>query len=198
MKPLIWITLILIISISGLSMFYNQDLYYKHLESVHEDPSAAKQISDQLISYFQNSDYTPPNIDEFTELENSHLLDVKIRMCATFYLLPILIILLLYFLKLPDHLNQITGGAAYSLVLTALCSVLPFNLVFLIFHLILFPHGNWMFPQYSALIQTFPRPFWLFMAQSLAYRIIALSLFTLILVFVLNGIRKTDTSIRKV
>jgi len=192
------ITFLLIIGIAGLSMFYNQGLYDQHLSAVHEDPSQASQISTRLINYFQAPGYVPPDIEKFTEQENEHLLDVKKRMCFIWYLVPVLLLLLLLMLHKKDAPVNLTLGAAAALILVQVSALIPFNLLFLIFHLVLFPSGNWMFPQSSALILTYPRPLWILMAGSAAYRIIALSLLTIIIAFLINRLTKNTTSIRKV
>ncbi len=48
----------------------------------------------------------------------------------------------------------------YSFFICLVSLGMQFSHSFIVFHQLLFPKGNWSFPENSALIQTFPPPFW--------------------------------------
>lgn len=108
----------------------------------------------------------------YNEQELSHLHDVQQVMewaDVVFLLLLLASIALLYHSKTDWKKYLRWGGittvAIVSLIILTL--LLSFNTVFTIFHLFLFPQGNWIFPEESLLIQTFPLEFFMRMGMSI-------------------------------
>ena len=104
---------------------------------------------------------------EFTELEASHLEDVKKVMAYTdyvFYVLLLAVTIIVtghrkdkdFVLRLFGYGGKVTVAA---IVLLGVLSMLFFDAVFSLFHTIFFPQGNWIFAADSLLIQTFPIEF---------------------------------------
>ena len=103
----------------------------------------------------------------YTTLELSHLRDVQQVMKYTNYVFYALLLfstwIIIYYKKDKEQLQKmfkyggITTVASISIILIVL--VLRFNTLFVMFHQIFFPQGNWIFPPDSLLIQTFPSEF---------------------------------------
>lgn len=112
---------------------------------------------------------------DFTNLERSHLEDVKQVMKYTnyaFYALFILAtVIITYYRKDKNYLFQLFnhGGktTVAAIVLFGLLSLLFFEAVFTVFHTIFFSQGNWQFPADSLLIQTFPLEFFVTITRNI-------------------------------
>ena len=127
---------------------------------------------------------------EFTELEASHLEDVrKVMVYAdyVFYILLLSLTLVLtayrkkrdFVLRLFDYGGKATVGI---MIFWGVLSLLFFDFVFASFHKIFFPQGNWIFAPDSLLIQTFPLEFFV----SISRNIFILTLF-LGIIFILSA-----------
>lgn len=101
---------------------------------------------------------------QFNEKEQGHLMDVVFLMRLGFLLF---ILSMLFFAYLIKRTNFIKKGFYFSIILLLILIIMPFKIIFTIFHLILFPQGNWTFPADSIIIQTFPFEFFYFYAISL-------------------------------
>lgn len=168
-------TLFLVVFSAAFTMFYDLNLWNAHLAVVHEDPYNAGEVSKYLVHYFQEPEYILPVIPWFTPAELQHLLDVKIRMCFVYYLVPIAWIVWLYILlKGKNKSENLFKGGLVSLS-SLLVGLIPFPLLFVIFHGIFFPQGNWIFPPDHMIVQIYPPHFWFLMAKTLAARIFILS-----------------------
>ena len=107
--------------------------------------------------------------DNYTSLEVSHMQDVKGVMGGgdiAFYALLVITTLIITRYKkewkITRKLLRYGGRTTVVLLLGLLLfSVVAFNYLFSLFHAILFPQGNWMFPTDSLLIQTFPLDFFI-------------------------------------
>lgn len=106
----------------------------------------------------------------YNEQELSHLHDVQQVMewaDTTFILLLLITLALLYYSRADWKRYLRWGGittvAFVSLIILSL--LFSFNTVFTIFHLFLFPQGNWIFPEDSLLIQAFPLAFFVRMGM---------------------------------
>ena len=110
---------------------------------------------------------------KYTPLEKSHLEDVKRVMTYTDYvfggLFLVLMSIVVYFRKKRAVLKKMClyGGIATISILAiiVILTTLFFDQAFILFHLLLFPQGNWTFAADSLLIETFPLEF--FMRMSL-------------------------------
>lgn len=103
----------------------------------------------------------------YTEEELAHLEDVAKLLRITNYLFYAALVLFLGII-IHAHLEQqdvrkfLTYGGIAGLAAMAgmlLASVVSFGMTFTLFHRILFPQGNWQFPENSALITIFPEEF---------------------------------------
>jgi len=176
------IAIFIIILFGSLNMMiFNKDLYYKeyskngvYLElSDNKDTGKeiATNITENIMKYFRNTQ----DLNYFTPTEKSHMADVKhlIRtMQFIYYGAAILSIALFFycykkfkedkymFIKvLARSLLYSSIAAGVFLVLMFLMSVFSFDFLFIIFHRIFFPQGNWMFDPSSLLITLFPQQF---------------------------------------
>ena len=105
----------------------------------------------------------------YTAQEISHLEDVQKVMDYTnyfFYIVTLLIFSLL--IKHYKHKEEVKvvlkqGGIATmaAMAFILIVSLLFFNEMFTLFHLLFFPQGNWIFAADSLLIQTFPVTFFI-------------------------------------
>ncbi|MDP3640186.1 MAG: DUF1461 domain-containing protein, partial [Nanoarchaeota archaeon] len=124
-----------------------------------------------------------------TPEERSHLVDVERVMTsinAVFYVLLLtLTILLTYTRKQPLFQKKLfrCGGIAtvtFGFILL-LFMLFSFTSSFTLFHQLFFPQGNWLFPENSFLIQTFPLSFFITAARNIFLVLLALgSLFILL------------------
>jgi len=104
-----------------------------------------------------------------TELELSHLNDVEKVMNKTeyFFLLALIVCSLLFTQHrknkhVRDKMLLYGGIATVALsVILILFFTIGFEFAFNIFHQIFFPQGNWIFPEVSFLITTFPLNFFI-------------------------------------
>lgn len=97
--------------------------------------------------------------------EIGHLLDVrKVLFTVIIFLIVALIILFfLYMNRIPYRFNRrsrLFFGAAFGVGVFTFVSAALFPAFFEVMHPILFPQGNFTFPETSPLIQAFPVSFW--------------------------------------
>ncbi len=103
---------------------------------------------------------------QMTELEKLHMEDVKklFLSCSLILFFSIFVFLLLFILgKKKDYLSKAWEGLKISgffslfiIILLLFFSLFNFDNLFVYFHKIFFPQGNWMFPASSLMIQVFP------------------------------------------
>jgi len=125
----------------------------------------------------------------YTANEVSHLEDVKKVMnffeIVFYFSLLILTLIITYFRRNKQQLRKLFyygGIVTVAVVLIKLIVVLlSFNFAFTIFHNILFPQGNWMFPMGSVLIQTFPLQFFINMSVWIFGATLLLGIFFILL-----------------
>lgn len=111
----------------------------------------------------------------FTELEASHLSDVKQVVHYVNYVFYILLlavtVLITSYTKNKYFLFQLLNIAGKVTVLAMLflgsLTLLFFDFVFALFHKIFFPQGNWLFPAGSIIIQTFPLEFFVQISRNI-------------------------------
>ncbi len=131
----------------------------------------AQNITTNTLQYFRGKDA----LHYFTPEEQSHLQDVKSlisTMNALYYGSVVIFILLLigfyirykkdmiHFIRLLSRMVLIGSIAALILIIAIfLLAVFYFNPTFILFHLLFFPQGNWIFANTSLLITLFPEQF---------------------------------------
>lgn len=194
------ITLFIIIIFGSLNfMIFNKDFYYSEYDKnqVYEKISdnrtiaieTTQNITSNIVKYFRNQ----AELEYFNDDEKSHMTDVKklintmqvIYYCAS--VISIILFLYCYYKFKKDSMKFIkiiTKSLIYSgiiagifLVSLFVMSVFYFNLLFLLFHTIFFPQGNWMFEASSLLITLFPEQFFF----DIALRIFIYALFQTII-----------------
>ncbi len=127
---------------------------------------------------------------EFTELEISHLQDVKKVMKYADYLFYLMLSVVtamitiyrkdkVFLLHLLNYGGKVTIAAV---LLVGVSALLSFDQVFAAFHKIFFPQGNWTFAADSMLIQTFPLDFFV----GISWNVFLLTFFLGIL-FIVSG-----------
>ena len=150
---------------------FNENYYKKQFQEngVYSRLPQADKALNNLFLFFNNKKDLDNNF--FTQNERAHLQDVKVlinKIIIIFYFLifldPLLFILL-YFLVKKRFKKYLAFVLLYSGGFVLLISVLfyifsnNFSYIFIKFHEIFFPHGNWLFPYNSNLIMLFPQQF---------------------------------------
>lgn len=151
------------------SLVYNDYFYTSLFEQTNVDVQKSNVLTKDLLIYFRNSDYSIPAIETLTPDENSHIKDVKIiinNVLRAFYLIIIFFALVLFFAK--NKQKVFFYGGILGIILPFILLFLNFSFVFTVFHQILFPQGNWIFPENSALVSAYTFDF---------FRLFALSIF---------------------
>ncbi len=97
---------------------------------------------------------------KFIQNEVQHLRDVHV-LFVYFYLFGLIAIILLFkFFRFRVLSRKFLITSTVSLFLACLVMGIFFSTFFELFHKLLFPQGNFAFPEDSVLIQTFPPIFW--------------------------------------
>jgi integral membrane protein (TIGR01906 family) len=171
------IALFIIIIFGSLNlMVFNKEFYYKEYSknNVYDKlPSDidAEAVTDNMMKYFRGK----VELQYFARDEKGHMADVKhlIRTMQLIYYGAAVVCIALFvysYNKFKEHAHEfiriISKAALYSsiaaiifLMLTFLMAVFSFDFLFVIFHMIFFPQGNWMFSPDSLLITLFPQQF---------------------------------------
>ena len=126
----------------------------------------------------------------FTELEVSHLEDVKRVMHYDNYLFYLLLLAVTVIIAsyrkdktfLRTLLNYGGKTTVTAMMAIGMLSIFFFNSIFTLFHKLFFPQGNWVFAADSKIIQTFPIDFFMKISRN----IFLLALF-LGIIFILIG-----------
>jgi integral membrane protein (TIGR01906 family) len=135
-------------------------LAYQSLEAL-TSPNTASAAGKLFASINQANE-----LPLFTPQEVSHLIDVKIRFDVVRFAAVITFIVLLahaYILKsyaFARHMFNASVLAGILVIATGSMLLLAWNWLFITFHEVLFPAGNWSFSPKSGLIQLFPEIFW--------------------------------------
>lgn len=131
--------------------------------SIYEIPKMSdedyRKYQSQTIDFLLNKGQLP---DQMTENEISHMEDVKKVFIISMVVLIISIILVV-FLKFKTKkeyfmqaLKESSILAFLIIILLLILSLFNFEILFIYFHKIFFPQGNWLFPVNSTMIQVFP------------------------------------------
>jgi integral membrane protein (TIGR01906 family) len=156
--------------------FYNSEytknkVYEKLSSNETYAQNITEDITDNVLGYFHHKE----ELRYFTANEKSHMGDVRrvITFITYMYyaciLLSIALFIYLYlkfrndkyrFIKITSKSILYTGITVIVLLgLLIIFSVFYFDQLFTLFHLIVFPQGNWMFDSSSLLITVFPEQF---------------------------------------
>ena len=132
-------------------------------------PLSAEQ--ERWMDYFANEKGSEQIEDEYTSLEVSHMGDVKrviMNVERVFWgVMGILLLLAGYLYRRERLLLALKYGgitAIIGMIVILLWAMIEFNSLFRVFHLLLFPQGNWQFGSDSLLIVTFPIDFFIGMS----------------------------------
>ena len=172
-------------------MVYNHNFYQKEFKKnkVYDEVSNADNILDNIFLFFKDKSGLD---DVFNENEKSHLQDVKNLVVGVnyfFYILlsiEIILLLLLFlayrkdiavFFEIIGFIFMITGLSIVILSLVLYIFSGSFSDMFVKFHLIFFPWGNWQFPDTSTLIKMFPEQFF----YNFAYKAVSNAVFTAVI-----------------
>ena len=150
-------------------------LHYSLLPNNVDQKSAAQeslailtsfQKSTQSQSRFASIKQSGQILPLYTPLEVDHLVDVKKRFDVVRLAAVVSFILLVsqaYIFKPVEFVRQLYKSSVLGLFIVMISGVLlltSWNWLFVTFHEVLFPAGNWSFSETSGLIQLFPEIFW--------------------------------------
>jgi len=147
------------------------------------DGATANQMSDMTINaVLFTGDFSFPGINAatdtsqpfFTEAEQSHMRDVRVVfygfMVVAVVSAVFVVTLLLRRQRDAARWSAVARGGIWlivAMVVIGFFAFFAFDTVFLLFHEIFFPGGNFSFPDNSHLIQLYPEPFWELTAAAL-------------------------------
>ncbi len=123
----------------------------------------------QLLDYFQGRAEIP---DIFDANEKAHLADVKGVISLLRWVSLVLLAVFLALMTKADAGAVLTRGFMMLLALVLFFAFIPFDTIFIWFHKIFFPQGNWVFPSNSMLILLYPGTFF----QAFFFYVISLTL----------------------
>lgn len=156
--------IIILFSVFCISLSVNvlvTDPFFTKVLLASTSPSEAKLHTEKLWNFFKFSSPVP---DIFSADEKSHLVDVRRLLVANF----LLCIFLAVFLwgKINSEIAKkgfftLSGIAAISILI-------PFEKLFMLFHYVFFPQGNFMFASESALITFYPADFFMYYSIGIA------------------------------
>jgi len=192
---LIILNTITIIYLANFRYYVFYENYYKkqfEQNNIYSKLPQADLALNNLFLFFNGKD----NIDNdfFNENERSHLQDVKElinKVIVIFYFLvfsEILLVFLLYHLakkRFKKHIKFVLLYSGSIILITSIIFYLfsnNFNNLFIIFHEIFFPQGNWLFPANSNLINLFPQTFF----YSFFYKLMLNSFITSMIIFTIG------------
>jgi len=130
-------------------------------------------------------------ITGFTELELSHMVDVRNIFVWVFILTPIILVASIVFLvKQKDWKGMLWGSAIFIdlVLIIGLAFLINFDWAFELFHDVFFPQGNWQFSVDSAIITTFPLSY--FVTVVIVTTAISISFATMLLILSIRRVIK--------
>lgn len=116
-----------------------------------------QQISNFLLTGNEQSLKKALSSNEMSHIEDVRLILLKIPV-TIFLLLSAALYLARHYQKVV--VNDIFKYSITSIIIISVLLVVLFMPLFLFFHNILFPQGNWAFSESSILIQLYPEQFW--------------------------------------
>ena len=146
-------------------LFVFNPVFYSHLQQSTGQESSP--VNKQLIAYFLSPSFEPPAVFFLSFEERNHLLDVKKVIYSAELFLSILLFFLFFIRSQLSSKTIHTAGTA--LVLLPLLFLLsPFNWVFVHFHYLFFPQGNWQLdPATTTLVNIYPETFFQHFLQTI-------------------------------
>jgi len=187
---LIALLIALFIILGSFNFFLYSTCFHGSLIKRYSDNPDYLEIDKNVTKYITgfNNDL---NVD-FDENEKSHMADVK-RLIIFEQLLFIFLVVWLFVLIKKRKINYShLKKSALIIILIAvisLISLLFFDRFFELFHLILFPQGNWQFNASSLMIQTYQQSFF----QEFFVRVIVVAfIFLLLLIFLIKIIERIN------
>ena len=163
-----------IIILGSFNLFLYSTGFHGSLIKKYSDDTTHLEIDKNVTKYitgFSNE----LNVD-FSEDEKSHMADVKrLIVFEEFVFIALLIGFFVLAYKRKIHLNHFKKAALmmFLIALLSLIASLFFNSFFKLFHIILFPKGNWQFSSNSLMIQVYQQSFF----QEFFVRIILVAVF---------------------
>jgi len=162
--------------------------------NIAESREYVKNVTDNIFKFFKNKE----DLKYFSEEEKSHMKDVKFVVSSIkfiYYISTILFITLFFIIYFLSNKNKIlfmenlykiiiygSSASFILLIIIFLWAVFSFDTLFLFMHLILFPQGNWMFPEGSLLITLFPEQFFF----DMALRMFVYAIFQSVIFFIIG------------
>ncbi len=152
--------------------------------------STQARITDKQVTtflYTGNGAY----LSRFTLAEKGHLGDVRQLLILAAYIAIIAVVLLLFswhWLTFQERQSILLSPVLFLFYILPPVLLHQFSRGFLLFHQILFPQGNYMFPFDSLLITTYPEKFFLHMGIFL-FCLVLLETIIVFLVFIKKRIR---------
>lgn len=116
-------------------------------------PEVAKDVSHHLWKFFA---FQEPIPNVFTPNEASHLGDVRLLLWLNAFVTVLSAVLLTHF---KNRLQVAKVGSIVLGSIIVVASLLPFDRLFLWFHYVFFPQGNFLFPPHSVLLAFYPSEF---------------------------------------
>jgi len=172
------IVVVAIFYFSTASVLFNAGLWEKYQDKQGVEIKDKVEINVELIGYFLDTEEMP---SAFVGREASHMEDVKdvIKIIQVIsWLLFVLGLYLLFTLKNP--LDYVFKGALVALFILVILALVPFGVLFVTFHQLFFVPGTWTFPSGSFMITLYPPGFFADMFFIIIYRIVAVSMLSLI------------------
>jgi len=152
------------------------------------DYSSAVRTTEQLFGYFKAPIEEPFSIPAFSNSEASHLRDVKIVLKAQYVVMysPIILwIVVLVWDRKVFWSAALCGGLA-GFLLCLLLALIPFDVLFVWFHKLVFPQGNWIFERGQLMVTMYPERLFESLAGQIFTRFFALLASSVILGFVFS------------
>ncbi|MBI2564809.1 DUF1461 domain-containing protein [Candidatus Woesearchaeota archaeon] len=136
-------------------------------------------VGKQVLEYLKNKDTSIPFFQEFTQVENEHMQEVKTVIQKVSLLFALLIFFFSISVWFVNSRDVFFYGSLFAIIICLLFLILPFSLLFTEFHKPLFSK-QWMFSADSKIIQVFSLEFF----QAFTSRIFshALGMFMIILI----------------
>jgi len=149
----------ILVMLNAQALIFSPSLYDALQQESSVDNEEARQLTRDLIEYFQHPGIDDPSLDILTLEESSHIRDVKLVIHLLIGGLLVSILLFLYAWNMLDGRLTLAVGSILTILTIGIGALIPFDMLFTEFHLVFFAPGTWTFPASSALIQAYPFEF---------------------------------------
>lgn len=148
--------LLLLVSLN--SVWPDLSNYEGSFETGSIDSLMSHNITSRLFRWFGEPMDSDIGAKEFDDLEVAHLRDVKIVLKIGYAILFALaaIWLAAFFLDRNVFWRGMLAGSIAGMTICILLAAIPFDSLFTLFHEVVFPQGNWMFPKGSFIVTLYP------------------------------------------